>query len=247
LALSDAQAQIQGALAIAKGPGAAATFARLPVGAVEDVIGSMQAGSPLHALFASIATDAPGIAEREIATGLALGQGPQVVADAIARAINVSATRAMLIARTELNRAYRGAALAQYRQAAADGIGDSWVWSASLSASSCPACIFNSGRRFPVETPFESHPACRCTPIFEVKGLPPLIKEGSGEEYFNGLDPAQQDRILGSAAAGDAFRAGQVSLGDFVQYRENPVWGNSYQAGSLRSALANASGGRKAA
>jgi SPP1 gp7 family putative phage head morphogenesis protein len=236
--LSDAQAQIQGALAIAKGPGAAATFARLPVGAVEDVIGSMQAGSPLHALFASVAMDAPGIAEREIATGLALGQGPQVVADAIAKAINVSTTRAMTIARTSMLNAYRSSTLRSFKES---GVVPKWQWSASLSERTCGACLYLNGQRFSVDIQFmPNHVNCRCAAIAVVAGLPPLLTPGSGKDYFDGLSPAQQDQILGKAG-GQAYRDGDVALSDFLAVDDDPKWGRSYRQSSLAAAREAAS------
>jgi SPP1 gp7 family putative phage head morphogenesis protein len=245
LGLADAQAQISGALALTKGPSAAATFARLPTGAVEDLVGSMQPGSPLHALFASIATDAPGIAEEAMTTGLTLGQGPQVVADAMAKAINMSATRAMLSARTEMLRAYRSSSLRTY--AANQDILDGWTWLCDFGPRTCASCLALAGRVFPLSVQFfPGHPACRCSAAPSLKGLPPLVSPNAGAAYFDGLKPAQQDAILGKSG-GIAYRNGDVALSDFIAVRESDVWGKSYSQGSLSSALQNASGGRKAA
>jgi SPP1 gp7 family putative phage head morphogenesis protein len=245
LALSDAQAQIQGALAIAKGPGAAATFARLPTSAIQDAIASFQPGSPLYSLFASIATDAPGIAQEAIVSGLALGSGPQVVADAISKAINMSATRAMLNARTQMLNAYRSSSLKQMAESA--DVLDGWAWSCSLSSNTCAACLAMNGRVFPLSVQwFGAHPACRCGPVAVVKGLPPLVDQNAGAAYFDSLSDGQQDAILGKSG-GAAYRNGDVALSDFVSVRESDVWGRSYSQGSLTSALANASRGSKAA
>lgn len=244
LGLADAQAQIGGALSLVT-PSLAGSFARLPVTAVQDLIGSMQPGSPLHALFASIATDAPGIAEAALSAGLALGQGPQVVADAIAKAINVSTTRAMLISRSEMLRSYRSASLRQ--MAASSDILSGWSWSCSFSPNTCASCLAMNGQTFPLSVQFfPGHPACRCSPIAIVKGLPPLTDPNAGAAYFDGLSNGQQDAILGKAG-GAAYRNGDVALSDFVQARESDLWGTSYSQGSLSSALANAGGGRKAA
>lgn len=232
LAVSDAETQITQAASLVKS--ARVNFAKLPTGAMEDLIGSMQPGSPLFDLFAAVSKNAPEIAEQALTDGLATGQGAAAVADAISKSLSMTSTRAMTIARTELLRSYRSSTLRTYQQNS--DVLDGWQWSADL-AGACAACLSLHGQIFPVsEGFFPSHPNCRCAAIPVVKGLDPLIQPGSGEDYFAGLSPDEQDNVLGPGG-GAAYRAGDVSLGDFVAVRDDPKWGRSYSQGSLRDAL----------
>jgi SPP1 gp7 family putative phage head morphogenesis protein len=214
--------------------GVGVSFNRVPFAAVRELIGATQDGSPLTELFSAIGPDAVGIAQTELAAGLALGQNPVVVARSMAKALNISTLRAQTIARTEMLRAFKSANLQQFN--ASPDVFNGWTWTASLSPRTCPSCLGMDGRTFPTSVVyFPAHPNCRCVPVGIVKGLPPLSGM-RGQAYAESLSPSEQDVLFGPSGA-EAFREKRVALADFVGVKEDDRWGTSVYQRSLTDAL----------
>lgn len=215
--------------------------------AISNIVGATQAGSPLADLFAGFgqeaATNAAGVLHRAII----LGDNPRAIAGQMQQALGVSHARALTIARTEMLRAYRDAAMETYR--ANDDVVGGWIWSAALSARTCPACLAMNGTKHPLSEQFGSHPNCRCAPIPETKSwsdiLGPLgidtsgIKETtvqiqSGSDWFDQQDESVQKQILGKGGYDMWKNNDNISLGDFVKKSSDPDWGNSIQVRPLK-------------
>jgi SPP1 gp7 family putative phage head morphogenesis protein len=216
------------AMIAAQAPSIGVSWASVPLRAVESLTGALAEGSPLADLFNAISDKALTVARKELTIGLSLGKHPSVVADALEEALKISKTRAMTIARTETLRAFRESSLERYRSS---GVVSGWYWVASLSARSCSACIAKHMTFHRLDERMDSHPNCRCTSIPGLEGVELNLKTGA--EWFAAQDMVTQDRILGSKAAGTAYRAGDVELDDFARLTHNKTWGDSYTGDSL--------------
>lgn len=81
------------------------------------------------------------------------------------------------------------------------------LWTRMLNPPSCGRCVILAGKTFRQQEAFNRHPGCDC------RNVPST--EDTGEDsrtdphaYLSELSDAEQDRILGSAANGQAFRDG---------------------------------------
>ncbi len=138
--------------------GVAFSFGVPSQAALQQFVGATQIGSPLADLFNGFGAEAAQAVKQTLLTGLTLGHGPREVAESVAQDLTISQWRAQTIARTEMNRAYRGASLATY-QANSDVVSE-WRWTCALSARSCAACLGMDGETFPIDEPMDSHPNC---------------------------------------------------------------------------------------
>lgn len=186
-----------------------------------------------------LSTAAEQAMRRELVRGVAVGSNPRVTARRmVARSKDGFAgglTRAMTIARTETLDAYRAAAQAGEEQHA--DVLDGWVWLATLSARTCPACLSMHGREFPLtQAGPEGHPQCRCSRMPKVKtwadlgfdGIeepPPLI--GDADAFFTGLTPAQQRDLLGRRGY-LAWQAGVWPREEWAVLRSTDGWRDSW-------------------
>lgn len=171
-------------------------------------------GQPLRLYFEKIAEPVRNKVFESLFYGIAAGLPNRAIANEIGDAVGGGAVRAMTVARTETNRAYREASRKFYDQEPAVL---RWRWRAVLDLRTCPICWQRDGQEFDTETPFETHPNCRCVmePILEI--TPPVVK---GPERFERLTPAQQKAILGPKRF-DLYGAG-TTLDDFVGVRSSP-------------------------
>ena len=91
------------------------------------------------------------------------------------------------------------------------------------------------GSIHPLEEQLDDHPNGRCamTPVL-VDEEPPARE--TGEQWLERQKPDVQERVLGKAGA-EAYRAGAVTLQDFVGRRYSEEWGTTRYARSLRQIL----------
>ncbi len=141
--------------------GVGLTFNRLPIEAIDQLVGRTYDGSPLSGLLGQLGPETGQAALDALVRGLAAGDGPRQIARALRDVLDVAYSKALTISRTEVLNAYRGAALANY-QANSDVV-NMWEWHADPKA--CDLCKAKHGQRYPLSTPFEEHPNGRCAPI----------------------------------------------------------------------------------
>lgn len=248
LAAATAEAHAQEMIRASLGPppaGVSLTLARLPQATIANLVGAIEAGSPLRAILDGYGADAADDVRTELVRGVAAGIGSQEIARNVARALDGNLRRARLIARTEILRAARETTRETYR---ASGVVKRWRWHAAKTIRTCASCWANDGREFALETPMAEHPAGRCSMLpvtMTWRELGVDVPEDrpelpTGPEAFRLLSASMQDRILGSAAAGDAYRVGEVTLGDFVRVRRSRDWGETRTATGLARARRNA-------
>lgn len=191
---------------------------RVPVEAVNELVGALSDGSPLGDLLRTFGPDVASQAGETLVTGISSGKGLRTVAAEFRRVTGSTATRAALVARTETLRAYRGASLAAYQ---GSGLVKQWRWLSARQVRTCPTCWARDGKVFPVDEPFVSHPACRCSPI---PVLPDVPVRASGPEVFATLPENDQRTILGPGRY-ELFRNGSLSLTDIPVEVDAGRWG----------------------
>jgi SPP1 gp7 family putative phage head morphogenesis protein len=217
-------------------PTLAASFAALPTGAIESVVGFLSDGSPLQAYFAKFGEQAAQALETELVTGIGLGKGPREIARLMSKAVEaVSYDSALTTARNEHIRAYNSATLETYR--ANSAIVQRWQWIATLSPRTCMFCLGQHGREHELEEPFVTHVRCRCT-VLPITRTLTLIAPGAADEWFGGLTEAQQESITGTKIAAEKLRSGELKLSDYVGFGRDDDWGPYGFERSTKQAMA---------
>ncbi len=209
--------------------GIRAGFNRLPVEAVENLVGLAGDGSPLRQLLVSTWPDAAEGLTQALIRGVALGYNPRKVARDMARGSTRSLDRMMTIARTEQLRVYREANLQSY---IASGVVENYLRLATHDNRVCPMCLLLEGTVYPLNVTMPSHPNCRCTLVPNVRGVP-TPQWVKGQTWLVAQPEATQRSILGSGRY-DAWQAGRFSLEDVVQVVPNEIWGDTLRATPLR-------------
>ena len=208
--------------ALAQEAGITVAFNRLDRKAVEAMVGYATDGTPLAQLLAA---DYPATAAEltdALVEGVALGYNPRKTARMMRDAMAGNLQRALVVARTETQRAYRSAAVESYRQS---GVIQTYTRRAALDDRTCLACLLEDGRSYPVTEQFSDHPNGRCASIPTVPGVESPIEQ-TGREWFEAQDAETQRSIMG-AGHYDAWQSGQVPLESMSTMHNHPVWGES--------------------
>lgn len=215
-----------------------------------------RATTQITALTKPLSAEAYAVVRRELIRGVAAGSNPRetarrMVARAERYGFNGGLQRALVIARTETLDAHRAAA--EVAQAAHADVLGGWVWLASLSERTCPACLAMNGTVHALTDPGPlGHQQCSCSRMPQVKSWaelgfdgieepPPLLPDS--EAFFNGLTPEQQKAILGPARW-TAWDEGRFPMSQWATRRTTPGWRDSYvvapppKAGRARSVAA---------
>lgn len=237
------------------------TFNRLPVGAVQQLVGFTVSGSPLRALFDELGPGASKDVRKALLNGIVLGRGPRAIAREVKRTLGGNLVRALTIARTETLRSYREAGRLTYEEN--DDVVKGWRWVAAADRRTCAFCWAMDGTVHKLDEPMATHPNCRCTQVPVTKTLAELGIAGAdvaqpaykpGTERFAELDEAEQLQILGPAKFA-AYRDKRITLTDLAGFRRDPRWGKVGFEKSLTAILGadkakrhrRATGGRIAA
>lgn len=253
VAISLAQYHAQNGVLAAMGEppkeGLYVSWSRLPEEQTQDLIGTLQDGSPLRDLLDSFGDQAQKDAGQTLVNGLAMGKGTREIARDMRRVMGIPLVRALRISRTETLRSYREATRRAY-QANTDVV-KGWIWHAALDGRTCPMCWAMHGTEHKLEERLNDHPNGRCAMIpktitwEDITGVPSPLETSAvvvpGEELFKKQTEAVQRKVLGNAGY-DAWKDGKVTLKDFVG--ETPFdkkWGKHRYARSLKNIL----GGRR--
>lgn len=216
--------QAVGALnAVALQNGASISFDRLPVAAVENLVGLAGDGSPVR----DVLRDATGIgvdaALRELLLGVAFGRNPLETARRMLRlGLGQSFSRMATIARTEKMRVWRQTTLQSYRNSP---VVVGYRRLAAKSERTCLGCLFADGRFYRLDEEFDEHPNGRCTLVPVLDSAEPVDWE-TGQTWFIRQSEIMQREMLGPGRF-ELWRSGQVTLEDMVLRRSNPTWGGA--------------------
>jgi len=219
-----------------------ASFDRLPIDAIQAMVGLLGDGSPL----ATLLTDAYGTAAQAMADalirGTALGWNPRKTAQAMADGIATGLGRILTTARTEQLRVYREANRRQFEHS---GVVEGFVRLVAHQSRTCLACLAAEGEWFPVEADLYDHPNGRCSAVPKVDGLR-LPTFQLGRDWFGTLSSATQTEMiaeLGKKAA-DAWARGEIDFERFYHQTPNRTWGASLTPTSQTDILSG--GGQRA-
>lgn len=225
--------------------GLSGSFVALPTGPVQELVGVLANGSPLHALLQELGPDAARAVGDRLIQGVATGQGTATIARQIRSALGGNLARAMTISRTETLRAYRTSA--QQTMLANKDVLGGWRWQASLSSRTCPACVALSGTIHPLTESMGEHVRGRCVMVAipRVGGMPP---PETGVDWFARQSEETQAQMLGPSKY-RAYRDGAFELKDLIGTHRSEAWGDSFHERSLTDVVGaeKAAGYRRAA
>jgi SPP1 gp7 family putative phage head morphogenesis protein len=237
-AVDAAQSGALDLLQAALGPnraGAVVTFNRLPVEAIDRLVGALSPDSPLRQLFDGWGPKASKAAGEALVSALAEGVGPRKAARALRQAVGeVSAVRALRISRNELNRTLRDSSLAMFRENADALVGYRWL--CARSKRTCPLCWAMDGKLFPLDRPFATHIACRCTAVpvsRDIPGWKSPAQPKAAREAFTGL-PERDQRVILGAGLFQLFRDGLLDWDDLAVATYSRTWGSGRRQATLR-------------
>lgn len=236
--ITDRQAQlarlgIDHAVSAIETQGVRAGFARLPVEAVERMVGLAGNGSPLRTLLTATWPDAAQGMTSALIQGVSLGYNPRRVARMMAQGSTRALDRMLTISRTEILRTYRQSSLDNYRANRSIVRGHKRI--ATFDSRVCPSCLMDSGTFYELDEDFATHPNCRCASIPVLFDVPdPSMK--SGVDWFREQPQKTQQSILGKGRY-EAYNAGRFGLEEVIKIVPNQTWGDTLQVASLQSLI----------
>jgi len=209
--------------------GSVAFFDKIPVTAVEHMVGVAGEGGPIYTLLETAYPEAVDQMTDALIRNVALGIPPVQTAKEMMAGLAGGLNHALTVARTEQLRVYREASRLQYE---ASGAVKGYKRFASKSGKTCALCLALDGEVYPTEELMSVHPNDRCVMIPLVRGASEPTWE-SGEDWLRKQDPEIQKQILGPGAL-EMWNSGEIELIDLVNKVEHPIWGPSLQRTPLR-------------
>lgn len=211
------------------GEGMGAFFDRLPVSAVENMVGIAGNGGTVNALLQQAYPMAVDQMTDALIRNTLLGINPRQTAREMIDGTAEGLTHSLTVARTEQLRVYREAARQQY---ASSGLVEGYRRLCAKNPSTCAVCLGLDGEVYPTDELMHVHPNDRCTMVPIVKGMPPVEWE-SGEEWLRKQPEDVQENIIGKGAK-ELWDNGEIELSDLARKVEHPEWGPSLQRTSLK-------------
>ena len=143
-------------------PGVSIRWDRVPTGALTDLVGFTQDGSPLRNLLDTLGPDVSAGMRGALITGLGTGQNPRAIAALVRKEYGVGLNRALTISRTEILRAYRESTSRSFVQNRSVLRG--WIRWSALGTRTCAVCYALHGSHHKVTETLQDHPNGRCHP-----------------------------------------------------------------------------------
>lgn len=196
-------------------------FKGLPQAQVESIQAITLRDAPLDKLFQSISPNHYDELTNSLMTGLSMGMPMTEIAGLMMNVVDITYKRALLISRTEVNRAHRSATLRTYQEYEVP-----YYRRLASREHACFACMMLDGTLYSSKEALDDHPngACQKVPV-----LDPDSKSTDwehGKERFEKMSEAEQREIMGNNYF-DAWKRGDFTLDQMVVVRQNPVWGGS--------------------
>jgi|GEM_PF-3323574 len=183
--------------------------------AIRQLINRTQRGESLLKAFSRLSEPIALRTKQELIEGFREGETAANIAARINDVSDVGLTRAMTLARTETNEAYRAASRDFFRDADIK----KYVWLSVLDVRTCSRCWFLHGKVFKTKHKVTSHPNCRCTLIPKQSN----IEIVSGAERFAILNEGYQRQIIGSRRL-EMYKQG-VKFDSFFDSRQTEHYG----------------------
>jgi len=209
-----------------------ARFDLLPVEAIEAIAGATMPGSPLYDVLMNAYSSGVQTATENLLRAVAKGTNPRQTAQEMANDLAAPLNKALLIARTEQNRAFRTAATEQMK---ASGVVDGWIWRCALQERTCLSCLAMDGSEHDLDEDLNDHPSGRCFKQPKIKGLEPLQVQ-TGAAWFDTLDQDTQARMMGPQRF-EAWSSGQFSFKDMAKTETTDDWGTEVRLATLEELI----------
>ena len=213
------------------GRGSVEFFNRIPISAVENMVGNTAKG-PLADLLAESYPLAAEQMTQALIEGVAFGLPPGETARRMAEGMSQGLSRIVTTARTETLRVYREASRQQYVES---GAVRGYQRLASRQPVTCMACIALDGEVYPTSELMNVHPNDRCSMIPLVRGALPLERE-TAREWFEKQDDAMQIEMMGPGKH-DLYKQGKIDLRDLATKTHHDTWGPSLKITNLKDLL----------
>lgn len=184
--------------------------------AIAKLVGRTQDGGTLTKFFQRLREPIREAARAELIDGFSAGESADTISSRLNRVSDIGKARALTIARTETNEAYRAASREFYQDASIN----KYVWMAVLDARTCVICWSLHGRTFSSSRKVFSHPNCRCTLIPVTRGM---AQVETGVERFAKLTSGFQKQILGPSRF-ELFNSGS-ELSSFIGSEKSKEFG----------------------
>ena len=207
-----------------------ASFNQINTPAVNSMIGFAGDWSPLSKLLTNDFGDAARGMLESLISGVAQGQSAEQVARLMAEGTGLGLDRSLLIARTELNRAYRAGSTEQYRES---GVTIGFMRLVARDEA-CLACLALDGERFDTASEMDDHPNGRCSVVPIIDGEPPPSWEPA-QEWFAAQPESVQLGIMGPARM-EMYKDG-MPLTDFADKAHSNEWGDSPRITPLKELI----------
>jgi SPP1 gp7 family putative phage head morphogenesis protein len=202
---------------------------RLPVEAIEQMVGLAGDGSPLKALLAKAYPAAMDGMIKQLIDSTALGINPRQTARNMADGLGDGLDRVLTIARTEQLRVYRMASTEQYRES---GIVKGFKRLATKDTRTCLACLMSDGEMFQVEEELSDHPNGRCTCI-PVLNVGPQVQWENGQDWFKALPEERQQALMGEQLF-NGWKGHKFGLSDLRKTAHSDTWGDSPRVATFK-------------
>lgn len=131
-------------------------FNRLPIQAVNNMIGFSSDGSPLYELLKKSYPETVDKLIDTLISSTALGRNPQVTARLMKESMDGNLSRALRIARTEQMNVLRETSRMQMEKS-----GVVSEWERIEQEDACEDCAAENGKRYSLGESFDTHPNCR--------------------------------------------------------------------------------------
>lgn len=188
------------------------------------ISGMLSDTSPLRRLLDKSWGETSRKLDEVLTVGLSTGQGSAWIAQRMMDAVTIPEKRALLIARTEVNRAYRAANLETMRESRAVR----GYRRMCYPPTACFACLMMDGEYYDKVEDFSDHPNGKCSAVPVTRHFDPINEPGweRGQDWFEKQTPDVQRKIMGPGRY-DLWKNEGVNLRDMVYIKPNPLWGGS--------------------
>lgn len=213
---------------------------RMPREAVIALVGALREESPLASItLAGWGDKAAKQISEQLVKGLVTGIGSRKTAREILKALDpalgMPLSKALTIARTETNRAFRSATRETYRRN--PHVVKGWIWYANIDGEPepCLACLAMHGTKHDMDETLDDHPNGRCTmlaitPSFEELGIEGVDEPDrtveTGEEWFNRQPEERQREMMGEQRY-ELWKQGNLDFEDMATTHHSDEWGDS--------------------
>ena len=212
------------------GPGVGAFFDKLPVSAIENMVGLTAKGSPVAEVLAKHWPNAVQNMTDILVRNTGLGINPRQTAREMADGLAAEGlNNAMTIARSEQLRVYREASRQQYQ---ASGMVQQYERMCAHQPRTCMACLALDGEIYDTEDLIETHACCRCIMRPIVDGMPSIERE-TGQDWFEKQPEHVQREMMGPSRY-EMYKSGDVGIKDMVVTGTHPDWGPTASVRSVR-------------